>query len=331
KNLEASVFRSSTLVEAKGNPMKSFPLAALGFTAAIGLSRLALAHDGHNHGSYGTPSGASRQVYGFSRDASFGSGTSCSPRGCPCSANNTSDTLQGNSSIPVPASQPPKTIRPITKLDAGLNRLGNDLRYETRGSRGQAVLMEDYSRLRNDAQRLEQSVERRADGNHLREEAARVKRSLIQLDTDMRREGRFPESERSLVEVAGVFAAMVDDLGLTRRAPSYQSAPPAAPTYAPRGNGITPPIGTPRPLIQPNPSRQPLTQRIPKGMEGIAKLSPADQASALAQQMCPVTNQKLGSMGKPIRVTVSGRSLWVCCQGCVDAVQSNPSQYFRGL
>lgn len=69
---------------------------------------------------------------------------------------------------------------------------------------------------------------------------------------------------------------------------------------------------------------------IPDGMEGIAQLSEADQVAALRQRTCPVTQEPLGSMGKPIRVTVGGQSIFVCCEGCVAAVKRNPDKYLRG-
>jgi hypothetical protein len=65
-------------------------------------------------------------------------------------------------------------------------------------------------------------------------------------------------------------------------------------------------------------------------MEGIAQLAAADQVAALRQRTCPVTQEPLGSMGKPIRVTVGGQSIFVCCEGCVAAVQRNPDKYLRG-
>ena len=70
---------------------------------------------------------------------------------------------------------------------------------------------------------------------------------------------------------------------------------------------------------------------IPKGMEGVAKLPVAEQIEALKQRTCPVTKQLLGSMGKPIRVSVSGRSLFVCCDGCVDSVKENPAKYLNSI
>jgi YHS domain-containing protein len=47
------------------------------------------------------------------------------------------------------------------------------------------------------------------------------------------------------------------------------------------------------------------------------------------QQNCPVTGEKLGSMGSPISVSVNGRTIQVCCQGCVSAVRKNPDKYLK--
>ena len=66
---------------------------------------------------------------------------------------------------------------------------------------------------------------------------------------------------------------------------------------------------------------------IPQGMEGIAELPVSEQRIALQQRTCPVTKQPLGSMGRPIRVTVGSRSIYVCCQGCVSSLQKSPNNY----
>lgn len=47
------------------------------------------------------------------------------------------------------------------------------------------------------------------------------------------------------------------------------------------------------------------------------------------QRNCPVTGEPLGSMGDPVSVTVQGRTIEVCCQGCVAAVQKNPEKYLK--
>ncbi|MCA9036843.1 MAG: hypothetical protein KDA91_17030 [Planctomycetaceae bacterium] len=46
------------------------------------------------------------------------------------------------------------------------------------------------------------------------------------------------------------------------------------------------------------------------------------------QRVCAVTGEELGSMGPPIPVTISGRTIQVCCEACVAAVKRNPAKYF---
>lgn len=55
----------------------------------------------------------------------------------------------------------------------------------------------------------------------------------------------------------------------------------------------------------------------------IAKLPADEQTLAKQQVLCPVTKKPLGSMGKPLKVSVDGDSVFVCCRGCVNAVQRN--------
>ena len=54
---------------------------------------------------------------------------------------------------------------------------------------------------------------------------------------------------------------------------------------------------------------------------------PSHQVST--QRLCPVTGEALGSMGPPIPVTISGRTIQVCCDACVAAVQRSPQKYFQ--
>ena len=63
----------------------------------------------------------------------------------------------------------------------------------------------------------------------------------------------------------------------------------------------------------------------------LAELSEADRALAEKQQVCPVTGEPLGSMGKPYKVTVKGREVLLCCQGCETAIQGNPDEYLGKL
>lgn len=45
------------------------------------------------------------------------------------------------------------------------------------------------------------------------------------------------------------------------------------------------------------------------------------------QGVCPVSGQKLGSMGAPPKVMVKGKPLFICCAGCKSKVEATPDQY----
>lgn len=50
----------------------------------------------------------------------------------------------------------------------------------------------------------------------------------------------------------------------------------------------------------------------------LKKLSPADQKQATAQRFCPMMPySRLGADGAPLKVMVGGKSVFVCCKGCV--------------
>lgn len=50
-----------------------------------------------------------------------------------------------------------------------------------------------------------------------------------------------------------------------------------------------------------------------------AALSDSDKEAIKKQKICPVSGQALGSMGDPIKVTAKGRSIFLCCSGCVKS------------
>lgn len=56
-----------------------------------------------------------------------------------------------------------------------------------------------------------------------------------------------------------------------------------------------------------------------------AKLSPDDRALVDAQEWCAVsTDERLGSMGPPIKLDVKGQPVFVCCAGCKKKALANP-------
>lgn len=66
------------------------------------------------------------------------------------------------------------------------------------------------------------------------------------------------------------------------------------------------------------------------GMEtmkkGLARLSDSDRASALKQHICPVSGEMLGTMGEPIKVSVNGHEVWICCSGCKEDLLADPDK-----
>lgn len=61
----------------------------------------------------------------------------------------------------------------------------------------------------------------------------------------------------------------------------------------------------------------------------VARLTEADQPLIERQRVCPVMDQPLGEHGKPLKVVIDGRPIFVCCQGCIDKVVRNSDFYFR--
>lgn len=62
------------------------------------------------------------------------------------------------------------------------------------------------------------------------------------------------------------------------------------------------------------------------------KLLPAeDQILALAQKVCPSSNEPLGSMGQPVKVVVGDQAIFACCGGCEDDIKENFHNYVAKL
>ena len=69
----------------------------------------------------------------------------------------------------------------------------------------------------------------------------------------------------------------------------------------------------------------------PKINAALAQLSPEDRAAAEQQKICPVTGEPLGSMGKPIKVTVKGQEVFLCCEACRERSEAEPDKYLAKL
>ncbi len=60
---------------------------------------------------------------------------------------------------------------------------------------------------------------------------------------------------------------------------------------------------------------------------GCSKESSGDAAA----QLCPVTGEKLGSMGDPYVFTYEGKQIKFCCEGCKDDFLKDPAKYLAKI
>lgn len=63
----------------------------------------------------------------------------------------------------------------------------------------------------------------------------------------------------------------------------------------------------------------------------LAKLSDTDRVVAEKQRVCPVSDEPLGAMGIPRKVTVKGQDVFLCCDDCKEALTKDPDQYLAKL
>lgn len=48
------------------------------------------------------------------------------------------------------------------------------------------------------------------------------------------------------------------------------------------------------------------------------ELSKSDQIHIAVQQICPISGQKLGEHGSPVKVKIGDERVFVCCKGCLQ-------------
>ena len=57
------------------------------------------------------------------------------------------------------------------------------------------------------------------------------------------------------------------------------------------------------------------------------KLSPDDRILVDAQEWCAVsTEERLGSMGPPLKLDIQGQPVFVCCKGCKRKAEADPEK-----
>lgn len=63
-----------------------------------------------------------------------------------------------------------------------------------------------------------------------------------------------------------------------------------------------------------------------------AKLSAEDRAMVDAQEWCVIMqDERLGSMGPPVKLTIKDKTVFVCCKSCQKKVEADPDKAIAGL
>ena len=68
--------------------------------------------------------------------------------------------------------------------------------------------------------------------------------------------------------------------------------------------------------------------RDAKVVAAMAQLSTEDRKLAESQVWCPVQKDRLGLMGPPVKLTLEGRTLFICCKECRKEAEANPAEMF---
>lgn len=83
---------------------------------------------------------------------------------------------------------------------------------------------------------------------------------------------------------------------------------------------------TPQTNAVPGPSKAEKTEPNEVAVER-TKLSPADRALVDAQEWCVVSaEERLGSMGPPLKLEIKGQSVFICCKGCKRKAEADPEK-----
>jgi hypothetical protein len=63
-----------------------------------------------------------------------------------------------------------------------------------------------------------------------------------------------------------------------------------------------------------------------------AKLTTDDRALVDAQEWCVISNEeRLGAMGAPVKLTIKGQPVFVCCKGCARRAEADPDKTLATL
>lgn len=226
--------------------------------------------------------------------------------------------------------------------------LAEDIDFDLYGSRAHPHLIRGAESVIRDVIAVRRALAHRHPIEGLTADLRNVSSSLEHLDRSIGRRYRTRAIHFALSDAGSAFDELTETLGVDLRPdanpptetetapprgqerlePSVVTEPPISPatpqidaspvTPALRSVPELPPV-LPNTLIIPETADRPA---IPENVKGLRQLTLPEQRLTLKQRTCPVTGDLLGSMGKPIKVNKGGRTVFVCCQGCVEELQS---------
>jgi YHS domain-containing protein len=121
-----------------------------------------------------------------------------------------------------------------------------------------------------------------------------------------------------------------------KETPSKEMLPPPPPPLESKPGEDTkkagPALQGPAPEGKAEPKKDTAAVKLtPDEIATIKKLPEADQGPALAQAVCPVSDGRLGQMGMPVKVSVEGKSVFLCCEDCEKEIKADPKKYLAKL
>jgi hypothetical protein len=63
----------------------------------------------------------------------------------------------------------------------------------------------------------------------------------------------------------------------------------------------------------------------------LASLPAEERAAIEKQKICPVSGEKLGTMGAPPKVNVAGHTVYLCCKGCEEPLTKDPAKFLAKI
>jgi hypothetical protein len=93
---------------------------------------------------------------------------------------------------------------------------------------------------------------------------------------------------------------------------------------------MAPKAATPTPAVVTASKEPEKTEEVDEVAAERAKLSDADRKLVEAQEWCAISHEeRLGSMGAPIKIDIKGESVFICCKGCKKRAEANPEKTLK--